>query len=144
MCVIHIKIPNEISKNLLFWREKIGNTFQPEKTTKLSIAKTLRIWHFFFIFGQFCHHNALRFYQTPHSSSREPTARGRSLWNKCWRRKDSRHSPCSSEVGSPSSPVKFAWEKLGRLLFVIAPAPAQNDARVPHDQCRQPYHSCCQ
>ena len=33
----------------------------------------------------------------------------------------SRHSPCTSEVGSPSSPVKFAWEKLGPLHFLMMP-----------------------
>ena len=54
-----------------------------------------------------------------------------------------------SEVGSHSSPAKFAWEKLGRLLFVmmlqlsLKTTPMWHPRR-PHSQCRQPYHSCCQ
>ena len=49
---------------------------------------------------------------------------------------------------SPSSPAKFAWEKLGRLLFVMLQHPLKTTPmwhlRGPHGQCRQPYHSCCQ
>ena len=92
------------------------------------------------------------FIQTPHSSSsssKNPTARRRSLWSKCWRRRDSRLSPYTPEVDSPLSPVKFAWEKLGRLLFVMM---LQHPLKTTpmwhshgaHGQCRQPYHSCCQ
>ena len=59
--------------------------------------------------------------QTPHSSSssREPTARLRSLWRKRWRGEDSRPSPCISEVNSPFSPSQMPWEKLGRLRSFI-------------------------
>ena len=89
------------------------------------------------------------FIQTPHSSSRELTARQRFLWSKRWRRKDSRHSPCTSEVSCPSSPARFAWERLGRLLFVMMLQHPLKTRRIwhlrgPHGQCRQPYHSCCQ
>ena len=54
-----------------------------------------------------------------------------------------------SEVGSPPSPAKFDWEKLGRLLFVMMlQQPLKTTpmwhSRRPHGQCRQPYHSCCQ
>ena len=49
----------------------------------------------------------------------QPTARRRSVWTECCGIKDSRHSPRTSEVGSPSSPAKIPWEKLGWLFFVI-------------------------
>ena len=84
-----------------------------KKTTKLSNAKHCTFGEFLEIFGKFLIITPSDYIQTPHSSRSGPTARRRSPWRKCWRRKDSRTSPCHSEVGSPSSPAKFAWENRG-------------------------------
>ena len=106
------------SKKCYFSKKKL--TTLPKKMTKPSMAKRCIFGKVLETFGKFSHITPSDFIQTAQSSSsREPTARRRSLWSKCWRRKDSRHSPCTSEVGSPSSPVKFAREKLGRLLFAM-------------------------
>ena len=137
----------DFPKACYFGKQKMETLFK--RTTKLSNAKHCTFGKFLEIFGKFLIITPSDFIQTPHSSSRrEPTARRRSLWSKCWRRKDSRHSPCTSEVGSPSSPAKFAWEKLGRLLFVMMlQHPLKTmpmwHPRGPQGQCRQPYPSCC-
>ena len=135
------------SKTCSFGKKTLATLSQ--KMAKLSKAKHCTFGKFLEILGNFLIITPSYFIQTSHSSRREPTARRRSLWSKCWRGKDSRHSPCTSEVGSPSSLAKFAWEKLRRLLFVmmlqhpLKTTPMWHP-RGPHGQCRQPYHSCYQ
>ena len=94
------------------------------------------------------------FIQSPcsSSSSREPTASPRSLCSKRWRRKDSRLSRCTPEVGSPSGPTIVPWESRGGLWLVIYLSIRQEQLQTapmahPHGArgaCRQPYHPCCQ
>ena len=107
--------------------------------------------------GKHCTFRKLSEIEQPFSSScpqilfkphRAAAGSRRSLWSKCWRRKDSRHSTCTSEVGGPFCPAKFAWRKLWRLLFVMM---LQHPLKTTpmwhlcgaHGQCRQPYHHCC-
>ena len=123
-------------KTCYFGKKKMSTL--SKRTTKLSVAKHCAFGKFLEILGNFLIITPSYFIQTSHSSRREPTARRRSLWSKCWRGKDSRHSPCTSEVGSPSSPAQIAWENLGRLLFDYASAPAQNDAHVASTQASRP------
>ena len=125
-------------QKLAILARKIGNIFQ--KDDKTFYRKTLHIWQVFGYLASLIM-TPSDFVQTPHSgSSRESTARRRSLRTKCWRRKDFRHSPCTAEVGSPSSPAN--WEKLGRLLFVmmfqhrLETTPMWH-LRGPRGQCRQ-------
>ena len=138
----------DFPKACYFGKQKMETLFK--RTTKLSNAKHCTFGKFLEIFGMFLSITPSDCVQTPHSSSRrKPTARRRSPWSKSWRRKGPRHSSCTSEVGSPSSPAKFAWEKLGRLRFVMMlQHPLKTTPmwhlRGPHCQCRQPYHSCYQ
>ena len=53
--------PKKKCKRLLYWQEKIGNTFQKDKT---SIAKHCALGKYLDI-RQCCHHNALRLYSNP-------------------------------------------------------------------------------
>ena len=108
--------------------------------------------------GKHCTFGKLSEIEKPFSSScpqilfkphRAAAGSRRSPWSKCRRRKDSRHSTCTSEVDSPSSPAKFALQKLWRLLFVMILQHPFNTTPMwhshgTHGQCRQPYHRCCQ
>ena len=82
-------------KTCYFGEKKLATL--SKKTMKLSNAKHCTYGNFLEIFRKFVLIAPLDFIQTPHSSSRtEPIARRRSLWSKSWRRKSTRHSPCTS------------------------------------------------
>ena len=106
-------------ENLQFWYEINVNNFQKDNVRQNFLSRNTAHLASFWILGIFHHHSALGFYSAPHSSSVEPGACRHALWGKCWRRKDSRHSPYTSDVGGSSSQAKFAWENMGRLMLVM-------------------------
>ena len=103
---------SERARKLLYWQDLFSTRTAKKMATLLSTnTACLAIFRIITL---------PEFIQTPYSSSsREPTARRRSLWRKRWRGEDSRPSPCISEVNSPFSPSQMPWEKLGRLRSFI-------------------------
>ena len=122
-------------QKLGIWARKMATL--SKKRTKPSVAK--RCISFWNVWACFLIVTRSDFIQTPHSSSREPTARRRSLWSKCWRRMDSRHNPCTSDASSPSSPPKFSWEKSwSGSVCDDASAPTQDDAHAASTRGSRP------
>lgn len=111
-----------------------------QKNSKTYQVSTLHTWQIFVIFP---HEKAVIFYLNPTSyscSSSRADGAPTLLWNKNWRRKESRNSPCTSEARDPPSPAIMPWGKLKRLLCVVCLflGPAQNDTRVAYTRGPRP------